>query len=181
MTGEPGPIAGLCQGQANRSAQPVPPVYLIPAINEFFAAASDALFTAKETRCFPETAIGFACLPSETLVARQEVPASPWRSQRRPHRNTRTLKRNPAVCDRRTGAAGYLCLPKFAYGRSSVPIGPRLSDVSAYGTDLGVCITEDFWLIVVTEGNEDEIEIDELSLLKTSYRTESLVFPPNAG
>jgi len=44
---------------------PVPPVYLIRAINEFFTAAGDALFTAKEARCFPETAIGFVCLPSE--------------------------------------------------------------------------------------------------------------------
>ena len=32
---------------------------------------------------------------------------------------------------------------------------PRLSDVSAFGTNWGNCITEDFWLIVVTEGNED--------------------------
>ncbi|CDL00990.1 protein of unknown function [Magnetospirillum gryphiswaldense MSR-1 v2] len=37
--------------------------------------------------------------------------------------------------------------------------GLRLSDVSARGTKSGLCVTEDFWLIVVTEGNEDETEI----------------------
>jgi len=36
-----------------------------------------------------------------------------------------------------------------------------VSDISAYGTDWGDCVTEDFWLIVVTEGNEDEAEIGE--------------------
>jgi len=34
----------------------------------------------------------------------------------------------------------------------------QLSDVSAYGTNWHDCIREDFWLIVVTEGNEDETE-----------------------
>ena len=33
-----------------------------------------------------------------------------------------------------------------------------MSDVSAYGTNWHNCIREDFWLIVVTEGNEDETE-----------------------
>ena len=55
------------------------------------------LFTAKEARCFPETAFGFVCLPSARLSARHEVPAGPWRSRWRLHRHTRTLKRNPAV------------------------------------------------------------------------------------
>ena len=36
-----------------------------------------------------------------------------------------------------------------------------LSDVSAYETHLGVFMKECFWLIVVTERNEDEAEIDE--------------------
>ena len=36
----------------------------------------------------------------------------------------------------------------------------QVSDVSAFGTNGGNCITEDFWLIVVTEGNEDETEIN---------------------
>jgi hypothetical protein len=57
---------------------PVPPFYLIRASNGFFAAGGYALFTAKEARCFPETAFGFVCLPSATLLARQDVPASPW-------------------------------------------------------------------------------------------------------
>ena len=35
----------------------------------------------------------------------------------------------------------------------------HLSNVSAYGTGRGVFIREDFWLIAVTEGNEDETEI----------------------
>ncbi len=34
-----------------------------------------------------------------------------------------------------------------------------LSNVSAYGTGRGVFIREDFWLIAVAEGNEDETEI----------------------
>ena len=60
------------------SGVPVPPFYLIRASNGFFAAGGYALFTAKEARCFPETAFGFVCLPSATLLAWQEVPASPW-------------------------------------------------------------------------------------------------------
>ena len=40
-------------------------------------AGGDALFTAKEARCFPKTAFRFACLPSARLSARQEVLASP--------------------------------------------------------------------------------------------------------
>ncbi len=36
-----------------------------------------------------------------------------------------------------------------------------MSDVSAYGTYRGVFIREFFWLIVITEGNEDEAEIYE--------------------
>jgi len=34
----------------------------------------------------------------------------------------------------------------------------KLSNVSAYGTNQRYCIREDFWLIVVTEGNEDDTE-----------------------
>ena len=34
-----------------------------------------------------------------------------------------------------------------------------MSDVSAYGTNQRDYLREDFWLIVVTEGNEDETEI----------------------
>jgi hypothetical protein len=34
-----------------------------------------------------------------------------------------------------------------------------MSNVSAYGTNQRDCIRENFWLIVVTEGNEDETEI----------------------
>ena len=41
------------------------------------------------------------------------------------------------------------------------PVRRILSDVSAFGTNWGNCITEDFRLIVVTEGNEDETEINE--------------------
>ncbi len=52
---------------------PVPPLYLIQATNGSFAVAGDALFAAKEARCFPESAFGFVCLPSATLSARQEV------------------------------------------------------------------------------------------------------------
>ena len=37
----------------------------------------------------------------------------------------------------------------------------NLSNVSAYGTNWPDCIREDFWFIVVTEGNEDETEIIE--------------------
>ena len=39
----------------------------------------------------------------------------------------------------------------------------RLSDVSAYGTNQRDYLREDFWLIVVTEGNEDETEIADTS------------------
>jgi hypothetical protein len=38
-----------------------------------------------------------------------------------------------------------------------------LSDVSAYGTNQRDYLREDFWLIVVTEGNADEIEIADTS------------------
>ncbi len=82
----------------NHSGQTsVPPFYLIWATNGFFAAAGDALFIVTEARCFPESAFEFVCLPSATLLARQEVPANSWRSRWRFHRHTRTLKRNPAV------------------------------------------------------------------------------------
>lgn len=37
----------------------------------------------------------------------------------------------------------------------------RESAISAYGTGLGVFIREDFCRIVMTEGNEDEVEIDK--------------------
>ena len=56
----------------------VPPFYLIRTSNGFFAAGGYALFTAKGARCFLETAFGFVCPPSATLLARQDVPASPW-------------------------------------------------------------------------------------------------------
>jgi len=36
-----------------------------------------------------------------------------------------------------------------------------VSDVSAPGTDWVLFVREDFWLIVVTEGNEDEAEIHD--------------------
>jgi hypothetical protein len=39
----------------------------------------------------------------------------------------------------------------------------RLSDVSAYGTNQRDYLREDFWLIVVTEGNADETEIADTS------------------
>ena len=42
---------------------------------------------------------------------------------------------------------------------SSLP--PCMSDVIAYGRDRVDFIREDFWFIVVTEGNEDETEINE--------------------
>ena len=84
-------------GTADRLFWVVPPFYLIRATNGSFAVGGDALFTAKEARCFPETAFGFVCLPSATFLARREVPANPWRSRWRLHRHTRTLKRNPAV------------------------------------------------------------------------------------
>jgi len=58
--------------------QAVPPFFLIRTSNGFFAAGGYALFTAKEARCFLETAFGFVCPPSATLLARQDVPASPW-------------------------------------------------------------------------------------------------------
>ena len=57
-------------------AVPVPPFYVIRASNGSFPAGGDALFTAKEARCFSITAeveFGFVCLPSATLLARQEV------------------------------------------------------------------------------------------------------------
>ncbi len=44
-----------------------------PATNGSSAVAGDALFAAKEARCFLESAFGFVCLPSATLSARQEV------------------------------------------------------------------------------------------------------------
>ena len=39
----------------------------------------------------------------------------------------------------------------------------KLSDVSAYGTNQRDYLREDFWLIVVTEGNADETEIADTS------------------
>ncbi len=33
---------------------------------------------------------------------------------------------------------------------------PFLSDISVYGTDGGILIREDFWIIVEAEGNKDE-------------------------
>ena len=40
---------------------------------------------------------------------------------------------------------------------------PEVSDVSAYGTNQRDYLREDFWLIVVTEGNADETEIADTS------------------
>ncbi len=57
----------------NLERRPVPPFYLIRAINGSFAAGGDAFFTAKEARGFLETAFGFVCLPSARFSARQEV------------------------------------------------------------------------------------------------------------
>ena len=37
----------------------------------------------------------------------------------------------------------------------------KLSDVSTHGTERGVFVTEDFWLIVVTGGNADEAKVDD--------------------
>ena len=37
----------------------------------------------------------------------------------------------------------------------------RVSDISAFGTNRGNCPTGGFWLIVVTERNEDETENHE--------------------
>jgi len=65
-------------GGLSGAFRPVPPFYLIRTSNGFFAAGGYALFTAKEARCFLETAFGFVCPPSATLLARQDVPASPW-------------------------------------------------------------------------------------------------------
>ena len=54
---------------------PVPPFYLIRAINGSSAAGGGVLFTAKEARGFLETVFGFVYLPSARFSARQEV----WR------------------------------------------------------------------------------------------------------
>ncbi len=79
----------------------VPPFYLIQATNGSSAAGGDVLFAAKEARCFLETAFVFVYLSSAKLSARQEVLASPWRSQWRLHRHMKSLKRNPARCSGR--------------------------------------------------------------------------------
>ncbi len=54
----------------------VPPFYLIRAANGFFAATGAALLTAKEARCFPETAFGFVrlAMSDKTGLSRGEVP-----------------------------------------------------------------------------------------------------------
>ena len=46
-----------------------------------------------------------------------------------------------------------------------------LSNVSAYGTNWPDCIREGFWLIVVTEGNEDETETDIKNCLTSDKKT----------
>jgi hypothetical protein len=71
-------LGKLNRWQRSLRREPVPPFYLIRTSNGFFAAGGYALFTAKEARCFLETAFGFVCPPSATLLARQDVPASPW-------------------------------------------------------------------------------------------------------
>ena len=58
----------------------VPPFYYIRVSNGSFAAVGDALFTAKEARCFPATAFRFVCLPSARLSARRKR----WRDHRDP-------------------------------------------------------------------------------------------------
>ena len=50
----------------------VPPFYLIRAANGSVVVAGDAFFTAKEARCFPETAFGFVGLPLATLSTRRK-------------------------------------------------------------------------------------------------------------
>ena len=50
----------------------------------------------------------------------------------------------------------YECLCQAVRGGTPWLLS-KLSDVSAFGTYWGVLIREDFWLIVVTEGNEDEV------------------------
>jgi hypothetical protein len=69
----------------NQQAPAVPPFYLIRAANGFIAVGGDAIFTAKEARCFSKTALGFFYRPSATLFARQEVPA------KRKTQNTRSI------------------------------------------------------------------------------------------
>ena len=94
------------------------------------APAGNALFTAKEARCFPETSFGFVCLPSVRHSARQGVLASPWLSRWRLHRHTRTLKRNPVVFRPRAartddGARRPAETPRSFRCRRAEPIAPR--------------------------------------------------------
>ena len=94
------------------------------------APAGNALFTAKEARCFPETSFGFVCLPSARHSARQGVLASPWLSRWRLHRHTRTLKRNPVVFRPRAartddGARRPAETPRSFRCRRAEPIAPR--------------------------------------------------------
>ncbi len=56
---------------------------------------------------------------------------------------------------------GFLIMPMGVLALLLVPLGLELSDISACGTDGVDCVTEDFWLIVVTEGNADDPEIHE--------------------
>ena len=118
--------------------RPVPPLYLIRATIGFFAAGGDALFTAKEERCFPETAVGFVCLPSAILLARQEVPASPRRFRWRLRRHSRTAKRNPAVFRPRAarsddGARRPVETPRFFRCHRPEPIASRECPCPAKG------------------------------------------------
>ena len=89
-------------GTADRLFWVVPPFYLIRATNGSFAVGGDALFTAKEAKCFP--AFGFVCLPSARLSARQDVrrvhgdPGGVFIATREPsNRTQRCSGREPLV------------------------------------------------------------------------------------
>ena len=59
-------------------------------------------------------------------------------------------------------ALGMLFLSLVEAGDRVVVLTPCLSDVSVPGTNWAVFVREDFWLIVETEGNEDEAEIHDI-------------------
>ncbi len=49
------------------------------------------------------------------------------------------------------------------FDRHDLPLQCKwMSDVSVPGTNWAVFVREDFWLIVETEGNEDEAEIHDI-------------------
>ena len=57
-----------------------------------------------------------------------------------------------------------------AYGWRRMQAALRLSNISAYGTGWGIFIREDFWLIAVTEGNEDETECSRAKVAMNQRR-----------